>query len=118
MSKFLVLYLAPAAGLEEWMKTPEEERKVEEDAMKKEWDEWTEAHKDAMVGMTAGTGKTKRITPDGVADTKNDVMLCSIIEAESHEEAANLFVGHPHFGIPGGSIEVMPLNYLPGMEGA
>lgn len=116
MNKFLVLYLAPAKGLEEWMGLPEEVRKGDEQKMMKDWDEWNEKHAEAMKGLTAGTGKTKRVTADGVMDTKNDVMLFSIIEADSHEAAADLFKDHPHYGIPGASIEVMPLNTLPGMD--
>ena len=63
-----------------------------------------------------GVGKTKRITPSGIVDTKNDMMLYSIAEADSHEEVAALFTNHPHLGMPGASIEVMPINFLPGME--
>lgn len=115
MKKFLVLYLAPAAVLEEWMKKPVEERKEEEEKMKAQWDAWMKDHAGSMK-ETAGAGKTKRVSKVGVADTKNDIMLFSIVEAESHEAAAKMFESHPHFGIPGSSIEIMPINYLPGME--
>lgn len=118
MSKFLALYLAPAKGMEEWMSLPEEVRKGDEEKMMQDWNGWNEKHRTEMAGLTAGTGKTKRVTTDGVEDTKNDVMLFSIIEAESHDAAAALFVGHPHLGIPGATIDVMPLNPIPGMEGA
>ena len=112
MQKFLVLYLAPAAGLEEWMKVDPEIRKVEEEKMMTEWNEWT-AKNGANFNTTAGAGKTKLVTKGSVVDSKNDLMLISIIEAESHEAAADLFKDHPHFGIPGGTIEVMPMNSLP-----
>ena len=115
MKKFLVLYLAPVAMIEEWMKKPEAERKEEEGKMKGEWDVWAKEHAGALK-ETAGAGKTKRVTKDGVTDTKNDLMLFSIVEAESHEAAAKMFEGHPHFGIPEARIEIMPVNYLPGME--
>jgi hypothetical protein len=117
MQKFLVLYMAPAKALEEWMKTPEAERKASEEKMMNEWREWMQAHTGLLTGMTAGTGKTKRITKEGTEDVKNDIMLYSIAEGESHEAVAKAFEGHPHFGIPGGTIEVMPINPLPGMEG-
>ena len=114
MSTFLVLYMAPASTLEEWMKVPEETRKAEEAKMKAEWDAWMAAH-GSMIKQTAGAGKTKRVTKDGVADVKNDVMLFSIVEAESHEAVAEAFKNHPHFGIPTGWIDIMPANRLPGM---
>lgn len=114
MQKFLVLYMAPAAEMEEWMKKPIEERKAAEDKMKADWDTWMAAHGAVAAGMTAGVGKTKRVSKEGVVDTKNDIMLSSMIEAESHEAAADMFKDHPHFGIPNATIEVMPLNVLPG----
>ncbi len=116
MKKFLVLYCAPAAGMKEWMQKPESERKAEEQKMMTEWDLWTAAHK-GNVSITAGAGKNKRVTKDGITDVPNDVMLYAIAEGESHEEVAKMFEGHPHFGIPTGWIEVMPINHLPGMEG-
>lgn len=116
MSQFLVLYMAPAAGLEEWMKVDPEVRKKEEDKMKAEWDTWMEAHKDMFKGPTAGAGKTKRVSKDGVVDTKNDIMLYAIVEGESHEAVAEAFKDHPHFGIPEAWIEIMPANYISQMQ--
>lgn len=112
MQKFIVLYMVPAAGLEDWLKIDESVRKEEEEKMKNAWDAWMTEHKEIHTGITAGAGKTKRVTASGVADVKNDVMLFSIIEAESHDAAVAAYVGHPHFGIPGGWIDVMPLNDL------
>lgn len=115
MQRFLVLYLAPVSVLEEWMKTDPEIRKAEEEKMKAVWSAWMQEH-GAVVKETAGAGKTKRVTKEGIEDVKNDIMLYSVVEAESAEAAARLFEGHPHFGIPQASIEVMPINSLPGME--
>ena len=115
MKKYLVLYLAPAAIIEEWMKKSPEERKAEEDTMKAEWDAWMMEHA-GSVKETAGAGKTKRVTKEGISDTKNDIMLFSLVEAASPEAVATMFENHPHLNIPQASIEIMPVNYLPGME--
>lgn len=115
MKKFLVLYLAPASTIEEWMKTDPEIRKTEEKKMKDAWDVWMKEN-GALLKETAGAGSTKRVTSAGVTDVKNDVMLFSIAEAESQEEVAKAFENHPHFGIPGATIDIMPINYLPGIE--
>jgi hypothetical protein len=112
MKKFLVLYLAPVSVIEEWMKKSPEERKGEEATMKAEWDAWMKEHS-ASVKETAGAGKTKRVTKEGTSDTKNDIMLFSLVEAESLEAVATMFENHPHLGIPHASIEIMPVNYLP-----
>jgi hypothetical protein len=113
--KFLVLYLAPVAVVEEWMKMAPEKRQADEAKMKADWDAWSKEHGKALK-ETAGAGKTKRVTKEGTVDTKNDVMLFSIVEAESPEAAAKLFQGHPHLDIPQASIEIMPAHSLPGME--
>lgn len=102
----MVLFLAPTAVLEEWGKTPQAEREVAEKKMREEWDVWMAAHAH-MIKETHACGKTKRVTTSGVADTRNDIMLYSIIEAESHDVAANAYTNHPHLGIPQASIEVM-----------
>jgi len=107
--RFLVTYQMPHAGLDDWMKLPEETRKQQEQQMQAEWNAWMAAHKDA-IAETAGVGKPKRVTAGGVEDSRNDIMMYSFVEAESHEAAAKLFEGHPHFGIPGGWIEVMSVN--------
>jgi hypothetical protein len=118
MQKFLVLYMAPAANLEEWMKLDESIRKEQEAEMKAGWDAWMVEHSAMFVGdeATAGAGKTKRVTSEGITDVKNDVMLFSLVTAESQEAVAEAFASHPHFGIPGAWIDVMPANYLPGMN--
>ena len=115
MKKFLVLYMAPAFNLEQWLKIAPEERKLDEATMKVGWDAWIAEHRAILTGVTAGAGKTKRVTADGIEDVKNDVMLYSIVEAGSHEEAAEAFKAHPHFGIPSSWIDIMPINPLSGM---
>ena len=114
MNKFIVLYRAPLSVLEEWSKTDPEVRKETEKKMQTDWQTWMGAHAQS-VEETVGAGKTKRVTKNGVEDSKNDVMLYSIVEADSHEEAAKMFEGHPHLGIPEASIEVMAANPLKGM---
>jgi len=114
MEKFIVLYKAPVSIIEGWMATPAEDRKAQEEKMRGDWQAWALAH-EGKVFDTAGTGKTKVVSESGVADTKNDVMLYSIVEAESHDEAAQMFVGHPHLGIPEATIEIMKINALSGV---
>jgi hypothetical protein len=107
--KFFVTYQMPHSGLDDWMKLPEEERKAQEQQMQSEWNAWMAEHKSALT-ETAGVGKPKRITSSGIEDTRNDLMMYSFVEADSLEAAAEMFKNHPHFGIPGGWIEVMSVN--------
>lgn len=115
MSKFLVLYMAPAESMKTWMAQPEEVRKADEAKMKGDWDAWMVINGSKLL-ESAGAGKTKRVTADGVSDASNEIMLFSMVEADSADAAAKIFEGHPHFGIPGAWIDVMPVNYLPGMN--
>lgn len=99
----------PYQGLDAWLKLPEAERKAQEQQMQSEWNSWMSVHKDSLV-ETAGVGKPKRVSKEGVEDSRNDLMMYSFVEAESLEAVAGMFKDHPHFGIPGGVIEVMPVN--------
>ena len=114
MKKFLITYLAPVSVVDEWKKTPPEKRKQAEEKMQAEWKKWMNDHS-KMFDDTAGMGKTKRVTGEGTADTRNDIMLYAIAEAESHDAAAKAFKDHPHLQIPQASIEVMEINPLHGM---
>jgi hypothetical protein len=109
MKRFLVLYLAPATVIEDWARTDPATRKDAEDKMKADWTTWMADHA-AMITDTGAGGKTKRVLASGISDAKNDIMLYSFVEAESHEAAAKAFEGHPHLGIPQSSIEVMEIR--------
>ena len=109
MQKFIVMYMAPAAMMAEWMKKPESDRKGDEEKMMADWKTWTEAHS-AMIKESNASGKNLRVSKDGTAMTPNDLMLYSIVEAESQEAAAENFKNHPHFGIPGATIDIMPIR--------
>ena len=112
MSKFFVLYMAPVASIEQMMasSTPEQ-RKAGMDA----WMTWMKTNERALADMGAPLGKTKRVTASGVSAVKNDVTGYTIVEAESHEAAANMLVGHPHLQVPGAYIDVLSVTPIPGM---
>jgi hypothetical protein len=109
--KFLVLYLTPASVIADWGKTDPAVRAPAEQKMRAAWQEWMSQHSQMILSTEAG-GATKRVTADGVSDTKNDIMLYSFVEAESHEAAAKAFENHPHLGIPQASIEVMSVRAM------
>lgn len=115
MKKFLVTYLAPTAVIDDWKKTEPAKRKEAEQKMQGDWRKWVSDHTTMFVDKGAGVGKTRRVTAQGASDTKNEIMLYAIVEAESHEAAAKAFEGHPHLQIPQSSIEVMEIHSLPGM---
>ena len=101
--------MAPATTIAEWMQKPETERKEEEQKMKQEWNVWMSAQA-AMITENDAAGKNMRVTAANVTSTSNDLMMYSIVEAESPETAAEIFKDHPHFGIPGATIDIMPIR--------
>ncbi len=111
MSKFLVLYLIPAAVIDDWKNTDFETRKPAEDRMRAQWGAWLGEHGSAVLS-TESAGRTRRVSADGVSDARNDLVLYSIVEAESHEAATTMFEDHPHLQIPQSSIEIMEVKAM------
>ncbi len=105
----------PYGEMQEWGKKPEEERKAAENQMKAEWDTWMAAHASSII-ETAGAGAMTEVSKEGAKEGHNDIMLYSLVQAESKEAVTQLFTGHPHFGIPSGTIQIMEANVLPGMQ--
>jgi hypothetical protein len=109
--KFLVLYVVPTHVLAGWAKTDPATKKAAEQKMQSDWQRWMSEHA-KMVTLTEAAGKTKSVTSAGIEDIKNDIMLYSIVEAESHDIAAKAFANHPHLTIPESSIEVMEVRSM------
>ena len=98
-----------------WTAMSDDERRAKEQEGLAAWKAWMEKHQDAIVDEGGPLGKTKRISRDGVADVANELAVFIVVRASSHEAAAKMFEGHPHFTIfPGEAVEVMPLLPVPG----
>ena len=116
MKKFLAVYMGSASGMAEWKKMDEDKRKRQEKAGMEAWSKWATANQKSIVEQGTPLGKTKRISKQGISDTKNELTAYAIVQAESHEAAAKLFESHPHFTIfPGDSVEVMECLPMPEM---
>jgi len=116
MKKYLAIFLGSAKALEDWKKMDEEMRKKKDKLGMDAWMKWLVNNKKSIVDDGSPLGKTKKVTAGGIVDTKNEMGAYTIIEAESHEEAAKLFENHPHFMIfPGESIEIMECIPMPTM---
>jgi len=66
-----------------------------------------------MPDMGAPLGKNKRVSASGVADMRNDVGGYSIVEANTHDEAAQLFRDNPMLQMPGAYVEVLEIMPMP-----
>jgi hypothetical protein len=113
MKKFMVLYMAPPESFAQMMRqaTPEQQRKGMD-----AWMAWMNKHSNAIVDGGAPLGKARRVDTKGSSDTKNSLGGYSIVQANSHDEAAKLFGSdHPHLHMPGAWIEITEIMPIPGM---
>src|SRR3989344_5108510 len=111
MKKFMAVYLGSPEKMMAW--------KPDDATMKKgmeAWTKWATDNKTSIVDGGSPLGKTKRIDKNGISDTKNEMGAWTVVQAESHEDAAKLFLNHPHFTIfPGERVEVMECLPMPKM---
>jgi hypothetical protein len=117
MKKFLAIYIGSAAAMERanWHALDERQRAEIQKSGGAAWGEWMMTHKAAVLDQGGPLGKTKRAAAEGIADTKNTMTGYVIVQAESHEAAAQMFEKHPHFTIfPGDSVEIMECLPIPG----
>jgi hypothetical protein len=112
MTKFLAVYTGSAS--------PDQKAAAEVDqdtiaAGIAAWGEWMERHAADIVEAGGPLGKTKKVSAGGVSDIRNNLTGYVIVQAESHEAAARMFEGHPHFTIfPGDGVEIMECLPIPG----
>ncbi|MBC2774385.1 hypothetical protein H6M51_16080 [Rhizobium sp. AQ_MP] len=110
MPKFLAVYTMKAEDLARFRHLS----KAEQDAIDAEgipkWIAWEERNAGAIVHRGGMVGRTTRVTPSGIAPATNAICGYLVVEAESAEAAAGLFLDHPHMTVfPGDGVDIMPL---------
>ena len=116
MKKFMAVYTGSPQAIEGYAKRfpSEEARKANDKKGMEAWMKWASDHKASISDGGAPLGKTKRVTKDGIADFRNNLAAYTIVEAESQEAAAKMFLNHPHFTIfPGDGVEIMECLPMP-----
>lgn len=113
MNKYVAIFCIPAQAMQDWMTNVDEAtRKEQSDKVMNEWKTWAQTHKDSIVEEGFPLGKTKRVSADGISDTKNDMNWLMIVQADSHEAAAELIQSNPHLQmIPSSYVEIMDANF-------
>ena len=118
MKKFMAIYTGNPDAFARYQREnpdPEKRKSLEEKGMNA-WIAWGKAHETSIADHGAPLGKTKRVTAGGVQDIRNQMAGYTIVEAESHEAAAKMFLDHPHFSIfPGDGVEIMECLPMPEM---
>jgi leucyl aminopeptidase (aminopeptidase T) len=115
MKNYLAIFTGTPEGMEQWKALDADTRARREREGMAAWQAWMERNAKVVVTDGSPLGKTKRVTDAGIADIRNQMAAWTVVRAESHEAAAKLFEGHPHFTIfPGDGIEVMECLPIPG----
>jgi len=114
---YLAVFLGSKTGPRRaaWDALSETERNSKQEAGRAAWGAWMQKHHAAVSSVGGPLGKTKKVSQRGIEDVSNGMGAFAIVQAESHEAAAKLFEGHPHFTIfPGDAVEIMPVLPVPG----
>ncbi len=117
MKHFLAVFTGNIAARERsgWDALSDADRSAREQKGIAAWGAWVEKNKASIVDNGAPLGTTKRTGVNGVTDIKNNLAVYMVVQAETHEAAARLFEGHPHFAIfPGEAVEIMECLPVPG----
>lgn len=116
MKRFMAVYTGSPGAIENYGKrfASEDERRANDRKGIEAWKKWAEKHAVSTVDGGGPLGRTKRVTKDGIADVRNNLAAYTIVEAQSQEAAAKMFLDHPHFTIfPGDGVEIMECLPIP-----
>ena len=95
MKKYVVIYHAPAADLEQVQDAPPEQIA---EAMKP-WMAWAESSGDGLVGLGTPLVGGQKVTKSGTSPSDKGVVGYSILQAENMDAAQALLKAHPHLEI-------------------
>lgn len=116
MKNYLAVFTGSpqSPSVQKWEAMDESTRKKRGQEGMEAWQTWAEQHKNRILDLGGPLSQTKRIDSQGISDIRNQMAAFTIVKAESLEEAAKLFLNHPHFAIfPGDGVEVMEVLPVP-----
>ena len=114
MKRYLCVFTGSPGAMDAFQKLPEAERQRREREGMAAWKKWAEDNAGSIVQMGGPLSKTKRVTREGVSDVRNNLGAFTVVQAESQDAAARLFLQHPHFTLfPGDGVEVMEVLPIP-----
>jgi hypothetical protein len=114
MKRFLAVYTGSPDKMARWESLSEAERQQRQVQGAAAWKQWVTDHASAIVELGGPLSKTKLVSTSGISDIRNHLGAFTIVQADSQEEAAKLFLNHPSFAIfPGEGVEVMEVLPIP-----
>jgi hypothetical protein len=116
MKKYLVLYRSEGAlsgvSVSEMMANTTPEQMAAGMAV---WRAWHEKCGSAVVDLGAPLDKSTTVAGGAGAPSKTTITGYTILQAGSVEEAVALMKDHPHFRMPGASVQILECTPMPGM---
>lgn len=110
MKKYLAIFIGAASDSQKQEISQDQGGKFME-----AWRAWAQKHSGAIVDPGAPLAKIKRVDSSGISSAQNKLTAFMIVQATSHEEAAQIFSDHPHVALlPGNAVEVIECPPLPG----
>jgi hypothetical protein len=103
VSKFMILYRAPASAFEQMASATPEQKQASAEA----WRAWAARVDYAIADLGSPLAHTTHIG-SGNAGT-DGVAGYSVLLAGSADEVGTILDGHPHLTLPGASIEVLEI---------
>jgi len=114
MKRYLAVFTGTPSAMARWEALTESERQQRQAQGVAAWKTWVSDNVAAIVEMGGPLSRTKLVARGGISDIRNNLAAFTIVQAESHEAAARLFLNHPHFTIfPGEGVEVMEVLPVP-----
>jgi hypothetical protein len=114
MKRYLAVFTGTPTAMARWETLPEPERQRRQAQGVIAWKKWATENADSIVEMGGPLSRTKLVSAAGVSDIRNNLAAFSVVQAESQDAAARLFLNHPHFTIfPGEGVEVMEVLPIP-----
>lgn len=114
MKRYLAVFTGSPDAMARWESLPEAEHQKRQSEGMAAWKKWVIDNTSEIVEMGGPLSRTKLVSSGGISDIRNHLGAFTIVQAESQDEAARLFLNHPHFSIfPGEGIEVMEILPIP-----
>ena len=114
MKKYLAVFTGSPGAMARWEALPEAERQRRQSTGVAAWKKWALDNGASIVDMGGPLGRTKLVSTSGISDIRNNLSAFTVVQADSQDAAAQLFLNHPHFTIfPGEGVEIMEVMAIP-----
>lgn len=117
MNKFLAIFTCAENSIahEAWKKLTRDEQHTRSEKGMAANNEWFEKYKEQIVDKGGMLGETTTLVDkNGSVNIPSKMGYFLIIKAASRDEAAKMFINHPHFTFfPGDGIEIIELTNTP-----